>query len=519
MAETVKYYLSKDITNYPTSNSVDSGKILLEENLAAMTTRITTRNYALTEGSFDLALDPDTTYGFVISIAPGQANIQGYHIIAETSLRVPPPVELEAGTHKVLGMKLARDSSDHVLGDVTYAGETNYEGVWVSYWEYEDAINDKDLFILGYLDWDGTNMSNVVDNPEKYGRLDASDIIIYLSDPKHPEYEFLTLQELTDNLKDWYVSKIGDDEYGEILWRTMDKPTDPDNWGISAVANNSGLSTITMKPSLVTDTAHKIVITTDYTKPKILIGDAELSTINSDLSEIAIRDIILDAGRTIHGIADESIIFNTDHANSLTTTLTEENYTLSRGLNDKSIDFTIERTALKELIGDALFTFSNTSRYFTLSGAQRFISAIASEFQADTRTDTNLYFGPITHTGSVVNRDELKLTTQKGFTMNLGDSENGLRVYSTVDGTEPQVYIRNSKDSRVYLRTYNFDAYVDIKPGGSSGRGKITFTGPDASKDNSFYKDANDPTIHVGGDIFVDGNLDSNGKVWKAVYN
>lgn len=512
------YYGNLDITAFPTSNSVDEGKIMLEENASAFVTRITDRNYALTRGSFDLTLDPDDEYGQVISVAPGEANVQGYHIITRATLRVPPPTrDVPTGNHLVIGMRLTRDGSEHLRGDVTYAGVTHYEGVIVNYYPFEDPM-DPDIFILGYLDWNGTAISNLVDNPEKYGRISAKDIICYLSDPKHPEYEFLTLQELTDNLKDWYVSKIGDDEYGEILWRTSDKPTDPDNWGISAAARSQSESTIVVKPSLVTDTAHKVVIGSDFTMPYIKIGDAQLSTQNSDLSIETVRDLILDAGRDIIGIAVNKITNKIDGSNSLVTELTKNDFTMTNSLNpDKRINFNITASDFKFELGDALFDYSTVSRYLTISGLQRLLIANPAEFQSDSRMDQKLYFGPTSHTDSWIDKDNLRLKTTNNYTINLGDDGNGLNIVSGTSGTEPIVRVENAEGAHAELKTNGNNAQMELKSAGN-GTTYMYFKGGNSTYDNYFYKLPDSNAIHVKKDFAVDGEIRAD-KVWRAVYN
>ena len=87
MAETVKYYLADNIIAYPTSNSErDIGKLNVEENMEAIVTRLTTRNFCLAQSDFSISAQPDADYGHVIQIEPGQANIQGYHVITNTYL-------------------------------------------------------------------------------------------------------------------------------------------------------------------------------------------------------------------------------------------------------------------------------------------------------------------------------------------------------------------------------------------------------------------------------------------------
>lgn len=538
MAETIMYYPNLNITAYPTSNSMDEGKINLEQNMAKIVTRITDRNYALTDGSFDITLDPNDPsdpsnvdgrpYTQVISVAPGQANVQGYHIITNTTLRVPPPIEMDPGNHIVIGLHLAREIADNnLLGDHTIAGSgTFYEGVWISYFKYDDPM-DPDIFILGYLDWDGTTMSNVVVNPEKYGRLDAKDIICYLSDPKHPQYEFMTLQQLVDNLKDWYVSKLGDDEFGEILWRTRDLHIDdidgeiedlnPDNWGISVVAKDPSLSVITVKPSTITDIEHTIVISTDFTKPMIKLGDAEMWTVASDMTVQTIRDLIFNAGRDIIGIAQEHIINKINATNSLTTTLDENNFTFSRGLNPNDINFTIDNTDLIFKLGNALFDYSNKTKYLTISGVQRLMIADPTEFQSDIRSDQTLYFGNVPFVDSWINKDNLKLKTTNGYTINLGNDGNGLSIKSNSTGIEPSMKVENSAGSRVESKTNGNNAEITIKSMGN-GTDYLYFNGQTAANNNYFYKLANETAIRVKKDFAADGDITAN-KVWNAVYN
>ena len=96
----------------------DIGKLNVEENMEAIVTRLTTRNFCLAQSDFSISAQPDADYGHVIQIEPGQANIQGYHVITNTYLRVPPPTSI-TGTNIALGMKLERDTSSHLLGDVT----------------------------------------------------------------------------------------------------------------------------------------------------------------------------------------------------------------------------------------------------------------------------------------------------------------------------------------------------------------------------------------------------------------
>ena len=81
MAETVVYVNSEDIYAFPSSNSVDDGKLTLEENMSAIVTRITKRCYTLGAEDFMIDPTPGTVDGSpALRIHPGLANIAGYYI-------------------------------------------------------------------------------------------------------------------------------------------------------------------------------------------------------------------------------------------------------------------------------------------------------------------------------------------------------------------------------------------------------------------------------------------------------
>ena len=50
------YYESRNIEAYPSSNSVDNGKLMLEENVTEITTKLTRRNFCLSKDDFKLTL-------------------------------------------------------------------------------------------------------------------------------------------------------------------------------------------------------------------------------------------------------------------------------------------------------------------------------------------------------------------------------------------------------------------------------------------------------------------------------
>lgn len=202
----VRYYPSDDIIAFPSSNSIDEGKLTLEENMRAIVTRITNRNYALTEDSFILTLIGTNK----LQISEGNANIQGYDVLTSAVLDLEAPIM--TGEKIIVGMKLTYDNSDHIRGDVEDGAYSSFEGVWVGY--FPPGTKDKDMLILGTIDYDGSTITNVTRNPEITHRVDAGDISVTITGPKPPA-DVINLQEFIEKMKDWYVSRFGDFIYAD----------------------------------------------------------------------------------------------------------------------------------------------------------------------------------------------------------------------------------------------------------------------------------------------------------------
>jgi len=199
--DVAKYYLTQNIVVYPSSNSIDNGKLTIEENLKNMVSRITSRNYALKSSDFVLSI-----VGGKIQIGAGSGNIQGYDVVSSAALLLDNPIS-EVG-YKLIGLKVTKDGSNHVRGEVLDGNDTYFEGIWAGFFP-EASATDPDLLILGRVYWDGLAFTELVRDSKITHRIDADKIDIDISGPK-PTAVNLDLEGAFNKLPDWYVSKYGD---------------------------------------------------------------------------------------------------------------------------------------------------------------------------------------------------------------------------------------------------------------------------------------------------------------------
>lgn len=158
------YYFSKDSMIYPSSNSVDSGKIHTEENVRNIYRDLTKKNFVTKHNYFSLSIN-DTRDAIIVS--PGEAVIQGYHFYAKNSIEVKVPNDTiydEDGSYNeniqsinqyTLGISLTYDAANHVTGDVVNkeapVGESEVlSGVYVTWFtECQLEHNYENILVLG----------------------------------------------------------------------------------------------------------------------------------------------------------------------------------------------------------------------------------------------------------------------------------------------------------------------------------------------------------------------------------
>lgn len=500
MADTTKYYLSSDIVAYPCSNATDDGKLNIEENMSAIVTRITNRNYALTKGSFKLSIVAQDGSN-VINITPGSANIQGYHVITTKDLQLPPPKN--PGTNLAICFKLARDSSGHVLGDVTYANVSEFNGLWVSYFPLEDAKKDPDILILGTVDWDGSNFSNLKQNPDIYARIDGETIILNIDDPKHPEYTTISLQELMDNLKDWYVSKDGDDEYGTILFKT-DRGLPSTNYGISIAAKDQDNSEILVRPSSSTDASLQAILGSNKTNPYLKLASTLFSTTDNNLLIDSIQDINMLADRNTNITSHNQTVINTDQDNTMESVVNKNNVIFRKDLNSKTHLFDIDEAGLYYSLGSMKISYINSNNSATINGVSKltidpdttFSNNVTVSKRLDIGTNSKTY---ITNTQFVL-EDGIKSTIDK----------NGIKLDQNGSAINPSISVYNTNSS---LKTDITPSLIKLT-GNSAGIEFINSTLGTVTLKRS--NSAN--TLNLGGNLEATGDISAK-RVFNAVYN
>lgn len=265
------------VTCYPGSNQTDKGKLQLEFNMARFVTRLSSKNFCVTNPSFVITTRQSTVTGIEqLVVSSGQASINGMDLIITDSIAVNPP-ESTGTYHLVLRLQRSDDNGNgNVLGDLTIGVQTIFQGVCLAYYDDKPDPVDPDFLYLARVTWDGEHFTSIIEDEDKYGRIWAEDILCKLNDPKHPSIRRLLLQDFIYNIPDWYVSKEGDVEFGAIEFlpgRQNGTYTSADygtgKYGIKAQAVSDTSSEITIKAASDVDESYgpgKIkIVTTEGT--------------------------------------------------------------------------------------------------------------------------------------------------------------------------------------------------------------------------------------------------------------
>ena len=218
------YYPSGNITIFPSSNAVDGGKLFLEKNGRNITINITDLNYVVSPnpGGYDISFN-----GTDIDIQPGKAIINGFEVNTNTvvSYRLPTSDEIVNegyySGYALLCLHTIFDSLENLSGNVQVGSIWYCEGIRVEYVSYEDYNSNKNEYLLlGGVKENG----DVLINKDKYDRIDAKYIQVTIEGDNEtgaPPDQTTNLFEFINNfLKGYWVSKAGDNEYGELLFKS-----------------------------------------------------------------------------------------------------------------------------------------------------------------------------------------------------------------------------------------------------------------------------------------------------------
>lgn len=229
------YYLSKDITIFPSSNAVDSGKLFTEANGRNININITQSNYVVSQGGFDLSF---SEIGSII-VAPGKAILEGFEITTTDRLLVPIRSDYDTGTYYVC-LKVLYGSNNNIQGNLVITSDDDTEekqyycgGVTIVLTTEADYNNNKDTYLLlGYVDKDAGGKQTVTINKNKYTRISADNILInlkgynkngYSTEILPPNQEISLTTFVNEIMQSYYLSKGGDNEYNEVIFRAQPK--------------------------------------------------------------------------------------------------------------------------------------------------------------------------------------------------------------------------------------------------------------------------------------------------------
>ena len=184
LRENSAYYNSQNVILYPSSNSSDKGSLHIESNVRSIVRRLTSKSYKLKPNDFKVTLSADRK---TLTISPGEANIQGYHLIVNAPISINVP-ESDYVTPWNLGISLSYDAENNVTGDVVAydkpLGQNEvFSGAYVYFFDgCQLAYNYDNILVIarvweqnGQVVTDGT-LINASDNPLNVGRYISNGI-------------------------------------------------------------------------------------------------------------------------------------------------------------------------------------------------------------------------------------------------------------------------------------------------------------------------------------------------------
>lgn len=286
------FWKSDKIEVFPSSNATDAGKITSEENLFNIVRRITSKNYCLRASlhpsygkqyitDSDLEFTPKIVNNKIV-ISRGRANIYGHDVTTDSELTIEA-TPTSTGTLYIL-VRLFDDGHQHVGGDEQDNITKDYfcSGIYADLGE-PSTVNEYSL-VLGTVEYDGTNFSNLIENPHRFTIIDSSDV-----DINNNEFNSTNLSDLINELLDTFIMREGEnrlnghggDFYASLYGRTNKSSED---YRIKLnLSQENDEQYIEVKP--LTDNEDYIArIGSDLSNgPYLGLGDSKLYAKNGDL--------------------------------------------------------------------------------------------------------------------------------------------------------------------------------------------------------------------------------------------
>lgn len=523
----VKHYDGNFITCYPGSNQKDEGKFNMEFNMARLVTRVTSKNFCITKPSYELRAIRGSLGTPQVRIGEGQCSINGMDLIMTSTLDIDVPQD--AGTYYLV-FKLWRDGSNNVKGDEIYGASITFQGLYVTWVdEKPDPVTDPDIFYLGRIVYDGTDITELEEDEDKYGRIWAEDILAKIKDPKHPDITRLLLQDWIYYVPDWYVSKEGDVEFEAIEWlpgRQNGDYTSEDygtgKYGIHIKAVDDNNSEIILKAPIINEADPDKVLKAFATNQgiELNIGKSKLlsnTTNNFALALTTPNNILVNSDGTVSLIGKTEIYLGTG-TNGTTPkySLKNNRATLTSTANANLKDEVVfSSNALQHIIGKSVFQYTNNILSLLGNDTTQFHISPNLDVLNNGRVKGTLYIGD----NATYGNDPTYLQKQK-WQISDGSNTNVL--------TPTSISMQNSNDSqhakllnsgKLELKNGSTPAEIFMLDGGgySVSLKQTNGTKGDGTGAVSIL-DITAGHTKFSGDVTATGDIRAN-RVYNAVYN
>ena len=515
MAQTIARYNGSDITCYPGSNQTDDGKLNIEFNMARIVTRLSSKNFCIVKPSFEITIIKDSTTNISkLQIGTGEASINGMDLIMSSTLTIDPPEQ--PGTYH-LAFRLARDSANNVLGDLIYGVTRTFEGVYLSYYEDKPDPVPADMLYLGKVKWDGEKFSSVIEDEDKYGRIWAEDILCKILDPKHPNITRLNLQEWLYKVPDWYVSKEGDVEYGEIEFLPGRDGLQVPGVKIQALTDN--LSNVIVKaPSVNFSDVNRVATlkaTDSYTS--LIMGK---SNINVDIAND--YDLHIESENNIDIISKKNVVINGQDSviigsgidnDTPKLTLQSNSAKLQSALNDLEVSTVFaSQTTLNHIIGKAIWQYNKeTSDIALLQSNVRYLDIVPDAiFRQTSRVIDKLYLGSDDGEQTFLSKLNWRLSSTTSDPCYIDFKPEILTMVNTLSNQNSAITVRNKADTS-HTTLYDNGKIELLNSKDTPG---IRFTDSNSTYNTSIYKVIGAQKLQISGALGVQGNISADGKVY-----
>lgn len=522
----VKHYDGNFITCYPGSNQKDEGKFNMEFNMARLVTRVTSKNFCITKPSYELKAIRGSLGTPQVRIGEGQCSINGMDLIMTSTLDIDVPQD--AGTYYLV-FKLWRDGSNNVKGDEIYGASVTFQGLYVTWVdEKPDPVTDPDIFYLGRIVYDGTTITELEEDEDKYGRIWAEDILAKIKDPKHPDITRLLLQDWIYYVPDWYVSKEGDVEFEAIEWlpgRQNGDYTSEDygtgKYGIHIKAVDDNNSEMILKAPIINEADPDKVLKAFATNQgiELNIGKSKLlsnTTNNFALALTTPNNILVNSDGNVSLVGKTEISLGTGANGTTPKYLLKDNKatlssTLNSGLKDEVI---FSSNALQHIVGKSVFQYTNNILSLLGNDTTHFNISPNLDALSNGRVKGTLYIGD----NATYGNDPTYLQKQK-WQISDGSNTNVL--------TPTSISLQNNNDSqhakllnsgKLELKNGSAPAEIMLDGGGYSVSLKQTNGTKGDGTGAVSILDITAGHTKFSGDVTATGDIRAN-RVYNAVYN